>query len=352
MSLIQAVQSTRAASFATLVQVMEAIAPCRLAGSWDNVGVLVDAVEPVLGARSSIAHAAAAAGVDQAYQVLVTNDLTEKVFAEALRMQAHAIVTYHPTPFGKMNKFRVAGPGSSVAARIVLAAARENIGIYSPHSALDASPGGMNDWVLSGIGLGELAPLSVAQYPWGEDLEVPESVPCPHAVVQAAGSGQPIVQPSVEHGAVGEGRMLTLDTPMAVNTLIAKLKEHLGLPSLRVALPQHTATESKIGPDATSALTIAADLSVSTVAVCVGSGRGVLVPHAQGADVWVTGELSHHDVLAATAAGITVILTDHTNTERGYLPLLAARVAAGLQNAGIAANVVPTTIDADPLVIV
>ena len=35
------------------------------------------------------------------------------------------------------------------------------------------------------------------------------------------------------------------------------------------------------------------------------------------ADVFLTGEMSHHAVLAAVQTGTSVILTDHTNTERG-----------------------------------
>jgi putative NIF3 family GTP cyclohydrolase 1 type 2 len=45
------------------------------------------------------------------------------------------------------------------------------------------------------------------------------------------------------------------------------------------------------------------------------------------ADVWVTGEVSHHDALAAVAAGTTVVLAGHSNTERGFLPVLRRRLA-------------------------
>lgn len=37
------------------------------------------------------------------------------------------------------------------------------------------------------------------------------------------------------------------------------------------------------------------------------------------ADLYLTGEMSHHEVLAMVAAGRSVILTNHTNTERGFL---------------------------------
>jgi len=48
------------------------------------------------------------------------------------------------------------------------------------------------------------------------------------------------------------------------------------------------------------------------------------------ADVYFTGEMSHHEVLASAASGRNVILCGHTNTERGYLPLLASKLRAEL----------------------
>jgi len=44
------------------------------------------------------------------------------------------------------------------------------------------------------------------------------------------------------------------------------------------------------------------------------------------ADVYLTGEMSHHEVLAAVATGRNVLLCGHTNTERGYLPELATKL--------------------------
>ena len=80
-------------------------------------------------------------------------------------------------------------------------------------------------------------------------------------------------------------------------------------------------------------------------AVCAGSGASLLeAAAAQGATLFVTGELSHHDVLRAHALGLEVLLAGHTNTERGYLPRLASALAAA---AGIECFV--SARDCDPL---
>ena len=66
----------------------------------------------------------------------------------------------------------------------------------------------------------------------------------------------------------------------------------------------------------------------------------------------LTGEMSHHEVLAATHANVSVILTDHSNTERGFLPILAQRLSSGLADDGVSndqVQVVVSELDSDPL---
>lgn len=48
------------------------------------------------------------------------------------------------------------------------------------------------------------------------------------------------------------------------------------------------------------------DHVIQTVAICAGSGSSVLNPVK--ADLFLTGEMGHHDVLAAVAQGTSVIL--------------------------------------------
>lgn len=52
------------------------------------------------------------------------------------------------------------------------------------------------------------------------------------------------------------------------------------------------------------------DHVIQTVAICAGSGSSVLNPVK--ADLFLTGEMGHHDVLAAVAQGTSVILCMYT----------------------------------------
>ena len=66
---------------------------------------------------------------------------------------------------------------------------------------------------------------------------------------------------------------------------------------------------------------------------------------AQDCELFLTGEMRHHDVLAAQAGGCAVVLAGHTNTERGYMKVLRKR----LQRALPALDVTVSRKDADPL---
>ena len=60
--------------------------------------------------------------------------------------------------------------------------------------------------------------------------------------------------------------------------------------------------------------------------------------------------MGHHEVLAANSAGVTVILAEHSNTERGALQSLAAALRSRLSPSDY--DVAISELDADPLKIV
>ena len=96
--------------------------------------------------------------------------------------------------------------------------------------------------------------------------------------------------------------MLTLTRPLLLSEVVKRVKTHLKLSHIRLAHPYTPEEEDPV---------------ITTVAACAGSGGSVL--EGVKADVLLTGEMSHHQVLAATGRGSAVILCEHTNTERGFL---------------------------------
>jgi putative NIF3 family GTP cyclohydrolase 1 type 2 len=68
------------------------------------------------------------------------------------------------------------------------------------------------------------------------------------------------------------------------------------------------------------------DIPISSIGICAGSGGSML--NGLDVDLLFTGELSHHEALAAIEQGKCVITTFHSNTERGFL---AQRMAKDLE---------------------
>jgi len=103
----------------------------------------------------------------------------------------------------------------------------------------------------------------------------------------------------------------------------------------------------KAGIFAVELLCVLSDGEVRRVAVCAGSGTSVL--SGIEADLFVTGEMSHHDLLNAVHCGTSVILCEHSNTERGFLAVLQRQLHSLFDGC---IEVVLSSCDRDPVEIV
>lgn len=235
-------------------KVWEKIAPLQLAErSWDNVGIMIES--PV----ANPAHR----------QVLLTIDLTTAVCNEALNLpQCSVIVSYHPPIFRGLKSMTLADPLQASLLRL----SAKGISVFSPHTSLDATPNGINTFLIQPF----------VQYAKDGTSEV--ITPPGEKVAGFEGAGM--------------GRRVDLGKGLEVSEVVRIVKEHLSLEHVQIATPQD-------------------QLPIESIAVCAGSGGSILKDAP--ADLLLTGEMSHHEVLAAVAKGQTVILTNHSNTERPYL---------------------------------
>ena len=246
----------------TFIDFLEEIAPPELAEEWDNTGLLIEPIKP-----------------RDITKILLTVDLTEAVAREAIKLKADIIVAYHPLFFGGLKRFEKENPQARTAMRLI----ESSIAVYSPHTALDAAPGGVNDWLADALGDGDLT--------------------------------------CAEKGGV---RIIELETAVKLPTLGTRIKKNLNLQHLKTAKANNRA--------------------VKTVALCAGAGIEAL--RTIKADCYLTGEMKHHDVLAAVETGTSVVLCGHTETERGYLKILRRLLLA---ETGKAVEVVVSKADAAPL---
>jgi dinuclear metal center YbgI/SA1388 family protein len=345
-----------------LLDVMRTIAPEHLAESWDQVGLHVG--NP---------------GAPLSGPVLLTIDLTEAVAAEAISMKAGAIVAYHPPLFNAINRITAA----DAKGRMLLDLIGAGIAIYSPHTALDATHGGVADWLidLAGPGSDRAALLpheslanahklvafvpkdsvdavrtalsdagagiiddyelcsfmldGIGTFRGGdatnptigtrgtfetvEEVRLEMVCPMPRLpdVVAALRATHPYEEPAFDiysldaapDRSTGPGRALTLDTPASARDIAARVRTGLGVENIRVAAASET--------------------PITRIGACPGAGASLVGDVlSEGCQAFITGEMRHHEVLAALERGCSIILAGHTNTERGYLPVLREKMVA------------------------
>jgi len=359
-----------------IVQEVEKIAPLSLAQDWDNVGLLIgDSQKDVK-------------------NVLLTIDITNVVLAEARRLRTDLIVSYHPVIWDGLKKITPDGPTAVVYELI-----RRDIAVFSIHTALDTVSGGVNDALAEIVGIkdgeplgdfvanpapanyklvvfvpvnsaGQLAdavfnagagaignyshcgfstagqgsflPLTGAKPAIGKkgklervpELRFETIVPAGRrdAVIAAMLKAHPYERPAFDlfklhndRSRFGLGRIGKLEKPIPLSRIIARIKAQTGAKTVGI-----------VGPE---------KRLVKTAAVCAGScGKIINNVIAKKADLYLTGELKHHQALAAKEAGLTCLCLSHSVSERFILKKFAQQLKKRLS--GITIRI--SNKDADP----
>jgi dinuclear metal center YbgI/SA1388 family protein len=354
---------------------IERIAPLSLASEWDNVGLLVGSPDRTINGP-----------------VYLTIDLTERVLDEIIQARAAAVIAYHPPIFHAVKRLTSATARERVVLRAIeaglpiysphsaldamaggmtdwlcegVSGSTEPGKIAGDHRAL--SPNGdaparvkivtfvpersmeQVRHALASAGAGRIGAYSVCSFAvrgtgtfFGEDASAPvigekgrlESVEehrlemvCPRSALPIAletlREFHPYEEPAIDvydllplpNRRVGSGRRVTLDQAVPLVTLAERIKAFLGVSMVKVA-------DAHDDPQRL----------VQRVGVCPGAGAE-LAPAAltDACDVFFTGEMRYHEVMDAISAGMSIILAGHSNTERGFLPRLAARLNGSLR---------------------
>ncbi|KAK4539560.1 hypothetical protein LTR36_010837 [Oleoguttula mirabilis] len=324
---VQAAPYTRA-----VVSAMRKLYPEVLADkSFDNTGLLLEApVDPLRRQMNS---------------VLLTIDLTKAVVDEAIDRNDSIIIAYHPIIFRGLKSLTL----KDTQQQSLLRLAAEGISVYSPHTAVDCARGGLGDWladIVTGTPAnpqeledvpedGEMSPTKLSptkrsptKQPMPSDGEFPfpaeqkrPSYMLQHHPSQLSlkekglklGNRQhkryPIQATKVDgYPGAGMGRIVRLSEPVPLTDIIDRIGLGLGNPrGFPIAVPQGKQ---------------ASEMMISSIGICAGSG-GHLFSEMEKAgeevDLLFTGELSHHEALAAIEKGKCVICLFHSNTERGFL---------------------------------
>ncbi|MET6991938.1 Nif3-like dinuclear metal center hexameric protein [Sediminicola arcticus] len=114
-----------------VTRILEELAPLAYAEDFDNVGLLIgDKKMEVTG-------------------ILVTLDTLENVVDEAIEKKCNLIVSFHPIIFSGLKKIT----GKNYVERVVLKCIKNDVALYSMHTALDNAPIGVNAKICEVLGV-------------------------------------------------------------------------------------------------------------------------------------------------------------------------------------------------------
>ncbi|KAK5168652.1 uncharacterized protein LTR77_005961 [Saxophila tyrrhenica] len=311
--------------------------------SFDNTGLLLEApYDPLRRQMNS---------------VMLTVDLTKAVADEAIERQDSIVVAYHPIIFRGLKALTLNDSQQSSLLRL----AAEGISVYSPHTAIDCARGGLGDW-LADIVTGTPTELAEDEPPneLTEDETLPDENPADDSafIRTSSPTKKPPSEPATDGDAssthlapkrpiymlqhhpsqldlkqealslggqnhkrypirstavpgypgAGMGRIVRLPSPVPLPEIIDRIGLGLGNPKgFPIAVPQGKQ---------------ASEMTIQSIGICAGSGGhlfGEMEKDGEEVDLLFTGELSHHEALAAIEKGRCVITLFHSNTERGFL---------------------------------
>ena len=361
-----------------IINIIEKMAPGRLAEEWDNVGLHIGSP---------------AARVDR---VLVTLDVNAEVVREAIDRKVQLIVAHHPFFFKPVRNILFDQPMGALIKALVA----NEIAVYCAHTNLDSADGGVNDILARALGLGEIAVLNPDKVeklfkitvfvPNGYEDQVLEAVSRAGAgwignyadcSFQTAGTGtfRPLAGADPFIGRIGElerAEEFRLETIVPENGLSRVIKAMLQAhPYEEVAydiyplqnkgkalglgrvgkLPAQVSFE-EFCQQVKKALKVQnikiggpLDRPVQKIAVCGGSGASLLAnAAAAGAHVLVTGDIKYHEGQEALTLGLNFIDAGHFGTEYGVVAQVAALLRQYADSAEAGLEVLISEVKTDP----
>lgn len=342
---------------ADVVSWVEGFAPRHLAESWDNVGLLWG--DPAAACR----------------RVMTCLSVTGASAREAVEERVDLVVSHHPILFRGTKSLRADRPETAMLWPL----ARAGVAVFSPHTAFDNAPDGINDGLTYRLGLVDVGPLRAT--PARPVVKVVAF--CPRdaretvlAAAFAAGAGRigaygecsysstgigtffgdestnPAVGERGRRETVREWRVEVICPGERLADVLAAVRaaHPYEEPAIDVYPMQPASSGPGVGrvgrlappePLDELAARVARILPapglryvgepsrrVERVAVACGAADELLPDAARcGADVLLTGEARFHAALEAESRGLALILAGHYATERPGVEDLAARLA-------------------------
>ena len=338
-----------------IIDIMESVAPDDLAEAWDNVGLQVgDLSRPV-------------------QRIRIALDPLPEVVEQACRDHIDLLITHHPLIFRPLKFLDLSSP----VGKIVQMAVTNHLAIYSAHTNLDSAKGGINDYLsemlclhhtkalqeveikdkykfvvfvpkqherevlasLFASGAGKIDAYDCCSFrSLGKGTFLPDKAAKPFigkleqlnetdeirietivsrknlsGVIESVTNCHPYetpaydIYPLTSADTIGLGRVGELEKPIVLGDFAQHVKDIMGLFYLKVSGDP--------------------DLLVKRVAVCSGSGSGLMKRFLQSnAQCYISGDLHYHDARDAQALNRGILDIGHFASEHIMVPMLAKKL--------------------------
>jgi dinuclear metal center YbgI/SA1388 family protein len=328
--------------------------------------------------------------------ILVALEATPAVVAEAARRGAQLLLTHHPLLYQPLPEVREDRPGGRLLAAIL----RAGLAIVSCHTNLDIAPGGVNDYLAQRLELTAVEVLSpTTRDPWYKlvvfvpagyedrvrlalgDAGLGSIGRYSHCSFAAPGQGTFLPLPGAQpfRGAVGqlsqaeEFRLEILAPESRLPAALARLQEAHPYEEVAYDLyplrhPGTTLGLGRIGvwPEPRPFGRVIAGLKeifgvdavqvwgdpppeVQRLALCSGSGGDLLAEALdRGAQVYLTGEVRHHQFPPGPPAGFAVAAVGHFASEAVFMEPWAGQLRELFQAAPLSLEVMVAATQTPP----
>lgn len=227
-----------------IIKVLEKKFPTTNSEDWDNVGLLI-------GKRNN-----------EIKKIQISLDVTNKVLENAIKNNVDLIISHHPMIFSEIKRIN----SDTILGNKIIKAIENNISIYTLHTNLDSTIGGLNDFVGERLGLTN-----------GKIID------------------------EIKENECGIGRVYSLNEKESFNNFLQKIKETFLEENIRV-----------VGRELNSK-------KIKKIAIVNGAGSSYWrKAKKMGADLLITGDVKYHEALDALEENFILIDIGHYETEHFF----------------------------------
>lgn len=361
-----------------IINLMEELAPSRLAESWDSVGLQVGRKDqPVRSIRVAL-------------------DPLPEVVAQACDQHVDMLITHHPLFFQPLKNLDFNSPIGA----ILYQSAVHQLAVYCAHTNLDKVSGGLNDILAGRLGLEDVevlapgedgescklvlyVPAEYEQQVLGALFETPAGIIGEYSCCAFRNAGKGSFLPSgqarpfigkpgrISH--VDEIRIETRVDKKDISAVISHVRSHHPYQTMAYDVYPLLPARSRHGFGRTGTITgrmhllqfaqsikeklclpnvkISGnpDMRVQRAAICSGSGSSLLNAFfASKADVYISGDLRYHDARAAESSGKALIDIGHFSSEHLMIEPVCDYLRKRISGAGWEIRVEAYQLEKDP----